>query len=657
MIHKIKTILVVLLLSLSPLFSQEVNLGSLSNFVFFTSAGAIANTGASVISGNVGTHAGVVTLAGVYHNGTVQIQNSVTAQAKLDLTALYYQLISVPNTESLHPPVFGLDDTLTPGVYAIGAAGSLADTLILDAEGNTNALFLIKFGGAFAVGATSTVILINGARDCNVFWIAEAAVTIGASTKMVGTFISHTAAVAMGASANLTGRLLSMNGAITFGPINAQRTTCTASALASSTNFSKAVNFGVLTNFVFYSAAGAINNVGPSTISGNIGTNMGVISIPGAVHYGATISGAVATNTTNTAQAKLDLCRLFTQLMCIPTTNPYHPPVFAAGDTLIPGVYEINGAVSVAGHLTLNGFGNSNSVFIIKINEALSTGSTSTVSLINGARACNVFWVVEDAASLGASSIMVGTIISRNGAIAVNASKTLTGRLFSLNGAISVNTFTGQRPLGTSVPVITCYNTCSSKPFTPACDCTTPLMPVYLPINLVAFSGECQSNQIRLNWETATETNNDYFSIDRSDDGIDWSEIGKINAAGNSSSSRKYFLDAENQYNEISYYQLKQHDFSGVTRSYDPISVQKCLNGNEALSIYPNPAKNAININFSGNIEQVINTTIVDLFGRNIYQSPIYQTSINIEHCQEGIYFLQLILKSGNITRKFIIAK
>jgi hypothetical protein len=85
--------------------------------------------------------------------------------------------------------------------------------------------------------------------------------------------------------------------------------------------------------------------------------------------------------------------------------------------------------------------------------------------------------------------------------------------------------------------------------------------------------------------------------------------------------------------------------------------VQNCYFGNEVLSIFPNPAKNAININFSGDSEQVTNTKILDLFGRQIYQSSSFQSAINIENFEDGIYFLQLLLKSENITRKFLIAK
>ncbi len=183
------------------------------------------------------------------------------------------------------------------------------------------------------------------------------------------------------------------------------------------------------------------------------------------------------------------------------------------------------------------------------------------------------------------------------------------------------------------------------------------LMPNALPIDLLSFTGECLPNQIRLNWETASESNNDYFSVERSSDGINWTEIGTINAAGNATSSRKYFLDDVNKYSEISYYKLIQHDFSGVSRSFSPISVKNCFTDNVLLPIFPNPAHNAININFNGDSEQVTNTAIFDLFGRQIYQSAIYQSAVNIENFEDGIYFLQIILKSGSITRQFIIAK
>jgi hypothetical protein len=615
-------------------FYQVVNLGSLANFVFFTAAGAIENTGASIIKGDIGSDFGIITLPGATHIGNVHSADAITAQASIDLFLLYQQLMCIPNTSTSHVPTFGGGETLTPGVYSIYAAGSLGAGITLDAAGDTNALFIMKFGAAFTIGAASTVYLANGARASNVFWISGGAASIDASTIMVGTVISSAGAIAMGANGSLTGRLFTMEGAIAFGPSNAQIPDFISKAIVSCSDsaalFCGAIKTKSCALFTIYTSVGAIANEGTSDITGKIGTNAGAITgfevsaMNGTFHSADSLS----------AICKKDLSSLYFQLLGMQVTNSLHTPEFGGGETLIPGVYAITGAGSIGANLILNGLGDSNSVFIFKFGGAFSVGAASSISLINGIRDCNVFWVAQGAITLAGTSSMIGTFISNGGAIVMEDGAELKGRIMTRNGAISVNNIQ-------SIAL-------------PDCGC---LVPYPLPIDLLDFGGECLPNQIRLNWETASESNNDYFSIERSVDGINWGEIGKINGAGNSSSSRKYFLKDLNRYQEISYYRLKQHDYSGISRTFNPISVKNCFAGNEALSIYPNPAQNAINLNFNGNMEEIIDTSIFDLFGRNTYQSPIYQSVINTENLEEGIYFLQLMLESENITRKFLIAK
>jgi hypothetical protein len=851
--NKIKTLIVVLLLSLNPVFSQVVDLGNLSDYIFFTSEGDITNTGTDTITGNVGSNFGSISLAGTTHTGIVHNQDSITAQAKLDLINLYQQLTCARNTDSTRVSAFGFDETLTPGVYKILTAGSLEDTITLDGQGDTNALFIIKFAGAFTVAANSTIILTDSARACNVFWITAGNCIIDTAATLMGTFISSDGAITMSKHGELTGRLLTMVGDIDFGPFNAQIPTKSTTAFAKCRGFYHVVNLGSLANFVFFTSNGGIANTGPSTIKGDIGSDFGIIGLPGAIH-----TGNVHNLDAITAQASIDLVALYQQLMCFPITDTSHTATFGGGETLTPGVYSIGAAGSLGAGITFDAQGDTNALFIMKFGAAFTVGAASAVYLAGGARACNVFWITEAAASIGEATTMVGTVISSAGAIAMDASGNLTGRLLTMDGAIAFGPSNGQIPnyiskefacvapvganpncsyikinsvslynmytslgaieneassnitgkVGTNSGEITGFETSTvdvdafhiadsltavtkndlsalysqlfvlqatntghaaafgggdtllpgiyltsagsvyenlilnglgdsnslfifqfTGDFSAAAassislingirDCNVywvakgeitiagtssmigsfiskngsiamgegaslkgriltgdgaisinniesialPECGCYqyypLPIDLLSFSGECLSNQIRLNWETATETNNDYFSIERSMDGINWSEVGKINGAGNSSSSRKYFLDDENQYNDVSYYRLKQHDFSGISRTFSPISVQKCLNSNEAaLSIYPNPARNAININFNGDVAQIANSTIVDLSGRNMYQSSIYQSSINTDNYQDGLYFLQLNLNSGNITRTFLIAK
>jgi gliding motility-associated-like protein len=197
-------------------FAQAPNLGIARGFALYTGNGALGNIAASHITGHIGTHVGAITgfdLPTVV-DGNIEWENSVTAQCLIDVLAAYDELAATPPTVTNHTPAFGTGETLTPGVYNIAGAGSIAGNLTLDAEGDPSAIFIFQFGGAFSTGASSTVHLINGAIACNVFWAAEAAISMAASTDMKGTLISHKGAVSMGANGILDGRMLTGNGAV-----------------------------------------------------------------------------------------------------------------------------------------------------------------------------------------------------------------------------------------------------------------------------------------------------------------------------------------------------------------------------------------------------------------------------------------------------------
>jgi hypothetical protein len=204
----------------SPAFAVDV-LGSLSNYTLFTSFGAVSNTSTSGINGNVGTNVG--TLSGYGSSiiiGSFQTANAATAQAAIDLDNAYTALMALPNTVTNHTAAFGVGETLNTGVYFINGAGSLGGTITLDAQNNPNAIFVFKFAGAFGVAAQSKIILANGARRCNVFWVggagvATGAVSIGADSDLKGTFLSHGGACTSGDGLFLAGRLLSTGGLVT----------------------------------------------------------------------------------------------------------------------------------------------------------------------------------------------------------------------------------------------------------------------------------------------------------------------------------------------------------------------------------------------------------------------------------------------------------
>lgn len=213
------TIPILCLNDYSPAPAVDV-LGSVAAFALFTSAGAVSHTGTSGIVGDIGTNFGAISGFGTStHVGSFYNEDAVTAQAALDLESAYDQLMLLPNTEISHAPAFGSGETLNAGVYSIIGAGSLAGTIILDGQNDPDAIFVFKFGGAFTTAAQSRVILTNGTRSCNVFWIGGAgvptgAVAMGAFTFMKGTVIAHGDANTIGESGNLEGRMLSTAGAI-----------------------------------------------------------------------------------------------------------------------------------------------------------------------------------------------------------------------------------------------------------------------------------------------------------------------------------------------------------------------------------------------------------------------------------------------------------
>jgi LruC domain-containing protein len=197
--------------------ASPINLGLIANFTLYTGAGAVSNVGNSEVTGDVGANVGAITGFGppTILNGVIQNVNAVTAQALLDLGSVVTQLGNTVTTNATHAPAFG-SETLVPGVYAIGGAGSIAGTLVLDGQGDSNARFIFKFGGAFTTGAGANVVLINGASQENIYWVATGAIAMAANTTISGNLISNPGAVSLGAGGKLNGRMLSVVGAVSL---------------------------------------------------------------------------------------------------------------------------------------------------------------------------------------------------------------------------------------------------------------------------------------------------------------------------------------------------------------------------------------------------------------------------------------------------------
>ncbi|MBX9889346.1 MAG: DUF3494 domain-containing protein [Flavobacteriaceae bacterium] len=207
-----------------------------------------------------------VTFNSYYSNAPISIGPFTSLEAKTDLQATYNYLIGLPNPQ-LAPVVLGNGNVLVSGVYSIPAAASTMGTLYFDGEKNPDALFVIRIAGAFSVGASAKMVLLNGAKVSNIFWVVEGATSIEASSIVKGTVITNAGAITMKAGGNLEGRLFALTGAVEFN-----------SGTARLPSGNSVINLGVLSTFVFFSGTGAVTNAGSSLIKGNVGSNEGDVS-------------------------------------------------------------------------------------------------------------------------------------------------------------------------------------------------------------------------------------------------------------------------------------------------------------------------------------------------------------------------------------------
>jgi hypothetical protein len=162
------------------------------------------------------------------------------------------------------------------------------------------------------------------------------------------------------------------------------------------------------------------------------------------------IPTAIYTTGFSTATAADDLDLIYTDIMAIPATAT-HALTFGNGEILFPGVYNVAGAASIAGTLTLNGNNEINPIFIIRANAgAFNTGAGTNVILTNGATANNIFWIADGAIGLGANTKISGILFSHGAAVA-GANSIVTGRLLTTLGAISFGQGALKVPAGNSI--------------------------------------------------------------------------------------------------------------------------------------------------------------------------------------------------------------
>ena len=313
--------------------------------------------------------------------------------------------------------------------------------------------------------------------------------------------------------------------------------------------------------------------------------------------------------------------------------------IFPTGNSSIYRPIEISAPSNITDHFTASYYDQSPDNA-----SPTSFNSTSKEASIHHVSTCE-YWILDR--TNGSSNVSVSLSWDSNSCGITNLNDLLVCRW---DGAQWVNhgngSTTGTNANGTlaSSSAITSFS-----PFTLGSSTTNNP----LPIELLAFTAILIDNNVELNWITATEKDNDYFTIERSINGIDWENISMIDGAGNSTQLLNYNRVDYNPLNGTSFYRLKQTDFDG-SYSYSDIRVIERVNDISNYLISPNPAGESINI--SGNNIDINMVKIINLIGQDvtntitIINSSSNGINYNLNSLTKGIYFIKI----GQESIKFI---
>jgi len=213
------------------------------------------------------------------------------------------------------------------------------------------------------------------------------------------------------------------------------------------------VDLGTADSFAVLAGEG-VTNTGPTVVNGDLGTypNPAVTGFPPGI-----VNGTIHAADAVALQAQDDLTTAYNDAAGRTPVTTIATEL--GGQTLTPGVYNSEtGTFQITGTLTLDAQGDPNGVFIFQMASTLITASSSNVSLLGDAQACNVFWQVGSSATLGTGSTFTGNILALT-SIQVQTDVTVDGRVLARNASVTLDTDT--------ITLETCSASTTPPPTTP----------------------------------------------------------------------------------------------------------------------------------------------------------------------------------------------
>jgi hypothetical protein len=187
----------------------------------------------------------------------------------------------------------------------------------------------------------------------------------------------------------------------------------------------------------------------------------------------------------------------------------------------------------------------------------------------------------------------------------------------------------------------------------PAFDCDG------LPVTLVSFTAKTSNHNCVLHWTTATELNNDYFSIEKSTDGKNFTEAGRMNGAGNSTSFKYYtFTDANPLSTRISYYRLRQVDYNGADAVSKTLPVSFSGNDLEIVNTISDFENSSIRVFVNDEFIEKLEYRITDMLGKTVASGSqnsvegVNEIKVDASKLSRGIYSVSIGNENNLLSKK-----
>jgi hypothetical protein len=185
-----------------------------------------------------------------------------------------------------------------------------------------------------------------------------------------------------------------------------------------------------------------------------------------------------------------------------------------------------------------------------------------------------------------------------------------------------------------------------------------------LPITLSSFDAKATGNSVKLSWSTSSEINNDYFSVERSKDGINFTSFATVTGAGNSTSVKNYSIHDEEPMDGVNYYRLKQTDYDGQSTYSETATVLFDKNGTHKLSIVsvsPNPFTSDFTVMYKVKKSGTADVILTNYTGTLIRKETVAtEKGINTWNFIErkilpaGIYYVQVTMDDEIVSSKLV---